>query len=266
MVEHMTQEAPAVLAIEAVHKIFLASDQPVHALADTSFEVQKGQFVCLLGPSGCGKSTLLRIIAGLESASAGRVITRLHEGSSDPAVVFQDGGLFAWRTVEENISFGLQMQGVGRRERKAIAHDWINRVGLRGFEKAYPSQLSGGMRQRVALARGFASGNEILLMDEPFGALDAQTRAFMQEELLALWQEHQKTVLFVTHSIEEALLLGDRVAVMTGGPGRVNRWSEVPFERPRTPAIASSQEFVEMRDALWAQLRDEVVSSMQASA
>ncbi|MGE0554791.1 MAG: ABC transporter ATP-binding protein [Gemmatimonadales bacterium] len=205
------------------------------ALDGVSFNVRPSEFVCVVGPSGCGKSTLLRIIAGLNEPTAGRV---MFEGGVDSArprggLVFQEHGTFPWMTVLDNVAFGLEMQGVGREERRERAMTYIHRVGLAAFARHYPHELSVGMRQRVGIGRAFVADAPVLLMDEPFGSLDAQTRWVLQGELLRIWAEHKKLVVFVTHDIEEAVLLGDRVLVMTGHPGRILEEIRVPLPRPR---------------------------------
>lgn len=232
----------------------------VEALAGVSLNVAEGELVCLVGPSGCGKTTLLRVLAGLERASAGT--TRMR--SSDPnrptqAMVFQGAGLFPWMTVMENVGYGLRMRGMSDRERKVRVQRWLTAIGLERFANAYPAQLSGGMQQRVGLARAFAYDAEILLMDEPFGALDAQTRLLLQQALLEQWEQATRTVIFVTHSIEEALTLGDRVIVMSARPGRLLAEFTVPFPRPRdVVALRSDPRFSALFAAIWATLRDEV--------
>lgn len=246
-----------------VGKTFVNAQGATVALRDCDLEVERGSFVSVIGPSGCGKSTLLRIIGGLETASEGSV----HTGPADeqyerPAFVFQEQGVFPWLTVQANVEFGLRMQGVSRAERRAIADDWIGRVGLTEFRDTYPARLSGGMRQRVSIARAFATGSDLLLMDEPLGALDAQTRALMQEELLTLWKGSGTTVVLVTHSIEEAILLGDRVVVMTRRPGTVKVAHEVPLPRPRSHSLESDPVFGQLKLQLWDDLRSEVEAAL----
>jgi len=251
----------AVIQTSALGKVFIGASGLTEALRNVTLTVKRGAFTCLLGPSGCGKSTLLRIMAGLDHSSSGTCEVQLPQDAR-PSVVFQGGGLFPWRTVTENVTFALQMKGVGKAERRTIAAEWLAIVGLAPFARAYPHQLSGGMRQRVAIARAFATGEELLLMDEPLGALDAQTRALMQEQLLDLWQGHRKTVVFVTHSLEEALLLGDDVVMMSTRPGRISQVIPVPFPRPRDARIVASPEFASLKSSLWEMLRDEVAASM----
>lgn len=236
------------------------SSGALEALSAVSLTVQEGELVCLVGPSGCGKTTLLRVLAGLEQASGGSAEIR----QSDPqrpakAMVFQGAGLFPWMTVIQNVAYGLQMQQVPRGTRNARAEHWIRLMGLERFANAYPSQLSGGMQQRVGLARAFTYDPEVLLMDEPFGALDAQTRVLLQGTLLELWEQTSKTVLFVTHSIDEALTLGDRVLVMSSRPGRLLREIVVPFGRPRDPiTLRADPRFSALYTEIWDVLRVEV--------
>ena len=246
-----------------VSKVFVGRKN-VHALSDVDLTFDAGSFTCIVGPSGCGKSTLLRILGGLETATAGTVTDNL-PASNVPksAFVFQEHGVFPWFDVLQNVAFGERMANVPRREREERARHWIAEVGLSGFEHAYPHQLSGGMRQRIAIARAFATGSPSLLMDEPLGALDAQTRTIMQELLVRLWEAERKTVVLVTHSIEEALLLGDRIIMMTARPGRVKEILDVPFPRPREVAIEGTPEFAAAKQGIWESLRDEVQASVR---
>lgn len=216
-------------------KHYLTPAGDVTALERVSFQLAMNEFVCLVGPSGCGKSTLLRLVAALERPSTGQLTfaTPQPVGKQRTAMVFQEQALFPWLTVLENMAFGLEMQGVGRRERQAQAMHFVEKLGLTGFANLYPHQLSGGMRQRVGIARAWLADADLLLMDEPFGALDAQTRLLLQEELLHICKEQRKTVLYVTHDIEEAILLGDRVLVMSGRPGRILEEIRIPLARPR---------------------------------
>jgi NitT/TauT family transport system ATP-binding protein len=231
------------------------------ALGGVSLTVGDGEFLCIVGPSGCGKTTLLRIMAGLETPSTGAI--DMH-GSGDPhrplnSMVFQDHSLFPWLTVIDNAAFGLEMRGVPRRERHATARAFLETVGLAGFQGHYPHELSGGMRQRVSLARAFVNDPEVLLMDEPFAALDAQNKLLLQEELLRIWEHDQKTVVYITHSIDEALTLGDRIVVMTAAPGRVKEVIDVDFGRPRDVfEIKAKPQFGEMSLHIWRVLESEV--------
>jgi NitT/TauT family transport system ATP-binding protein len=248
------------ITIANLQVTFPARQGPVEALAGLSLSVADRELACIVGPSGCGKTTLLRVLAGLEQAQAGNVDIR----ADDPehplvGMVFQGAGLFPWMTVAENVAYGLRMRGLAPAERTAIAKHWIGAIGLERFAEAYPAQLSGGMQQRVGLARAFAYNPEVLLMDEPFGALDAQTRLLLQQTLLEQWEQNAKTVLFVTHSIEEALTLGDRVYVMSARPGQIIHAVDVPFDRPRNAgALRTDPRFGALYGHVWDALRDEV--------
>lgn len=239
-----------------------AGSQPVEALDGLSLTVREGELACVVGPSGCGKTTLLRVLAGLETATSGTASIR----ADDPkrplkGVVFQGAGLFPWLTVAQNVAYGLTLRGVPKPERERISRAWIGEVGLERFADAYPAQLSGGMQQRVGLARAFAYDPEVLLMDEPFGALDAQTRLILQELLLQQWERERKTVVFVTHSIEEALTLGDRIFIMSAGPGRILAEIAVPFDRPRdAAALRADPRFSALFGEVWGLLREQVQS------
>ena len=259
------EASPDAFVVDGVSKIFVGATR-VQALDDVSLHLAAGSFTCIVGPSGCGKSTLLRILGDLETPTVGQVHNHLPAGRVPrSAFVFQEHGVFPWFTVLQNVAFGEQMASVGKREREEHARHWIGEVGLTGFESAYPHQLSGGMRQRIAIARAFATGSPSLLMDEPLGALDAQTRILMQEQLVALWEAERKTVVLVTHAIEEALLLGDRVVVMSARPGRIKDVLDVPFGRPRNVEVEAAPEFARMRQEIWESLRDEVQASMRFS-
>lgn len=228
------------------------------AIDGVDLTVGDNEFVTLLGPSGCGKTTLLRMIAGLVDGYDGDVLVDgkpVTGPAPSRAMVFQSFALLPWANVLRNIAFGLELRGVPKAQRAAAAQQLVDLVGLRGFEHSLPRELSGGMRQRVGLARALAVKPEMLLMDEPFGALDEQTKWLMQEELLRIWEQEPKTVVFVTHSIDEAILLADRVIVMGGSPGRVAHIEQVHLPRPRTRAVESLPEFVKMRERLWRELK-----------
>ena len=221
-----------------VGKIYPGKNEPVEALRGIDFTCDAGDFVCLLGRSGCGKSTLLQMMAGLEPPTAGQIAVagrELHGPSPDAAIVFQDHGLFPWMTVQKNVEFNMKARGTPAAERKRIAAHFIAMTSLTGFEGRYPHELSGGMRQRVGIARALTTDPKALLMDEPFGALDAQTRGNLQDELLQIWEKQRTTVLFVTHSIDEALLLADRILVFSPRPGRIAADIKVDLPRPRAP-------------------------------
>ncbi len=233
------------------------------ALHDVNFSVVRGEFCCLVGPSGCGKSTLLRILAGLIRSDSGEAILdgKAIDGTGfDRGMVFQGFNLLPWRTAQANVEFGLEIHGMPRAERRENAHRYLAQVGLRGFENYYPAQLSGGMQQRVGLARALAIEPTLLLMDEPFGSLDAQTREDMQVELTRLWALHKQTTLLVTHDIEESLFLADTIQVMTARPGRIYKTIPVDFPRPREESLRSSAAFAEARGYVSALLKDASVT------
>jgi ABC-type nitrate/sulfonate/bicarbonate transport system ATPase subunit len=235
------------LAVRGVTKRFPVDDGEIEALARIDLAIDSGEFVCLIGASGCGKSTLLRIIAGFEEPTTGEVSTHgkpITGPGSDRGMVFQDYALFPWMTVNRNIGFGPRQRGLPRAEIAAIADEFVRLVGLEHFADRYPNQLSGGMKQRVAIARVLANDANILLMDEPFGALDALTREQLQRELLQIWARTKVTIVFVTHSVEEAVLLSDRILVMSAGPGRIE--SDIAIDLPR-PRDVSSPEFNAVR-------------------
>ncbi|NKY33112.1 ABC transporter ATP-binding protein [Nocardia speluncae] len=247
---------PKIVA-DGVERSFGSGKGSVHALGPMDISIDEGEFVCIVGPSGCGKSTFLRIVAGLLPPSMGKVSVAAK--SAHPAsMIFQDYGIYPWKTVEANVRFGLDVQGVRKSEGRRRARSWLEKMRIAEFADVYPAQLSGGMRQRVSIARALASEPEILLMDEPFAALDAQLRTILQEELLELCQAERRTVLFVTHSLEEAIILGDRVVVMSARPGRILAERRSPFPRPRSAAVRDAPEFAAFKAELWELLRDEV--------
>ncbi len=252
------------LVLEGVARTFpgVRGGPPTRALEPTGLTVRDNDFIAILGPSGCGKSTLLRIVAGLDRPSAGRVLLDGQEvrgPGPDRGMVFQSYTLFPWLTVERNIAFGLRERGVARVERDRIVTSYVTKVGLKGFERHYPRMLSGGMQQRTAIARALANDPKILLLDEPFGALDNQTRALMQELLLGIWEAERKTVLFVTHDIEEAIFLAGRVVVMTARPGRIKAEVAVDLPHPRDYRIKTSPEFSALKARLTEEIRVEAV-------
>jgi NitT/TauT family transport system ATP-binding protein len=240
---------------------FEREDREVLAVSDVSLEVEDGEFLAIVGPSGCGKTTLLNIVAGLLPYEEGTVSIdgkRVNGPGVDRAVVFQHSSLLPWRTIAGNIRYGMEMQ---RRFDEATmrqrADHFVKMVGLDGFEKHFPNELSGGMQQRVNLARALAADPKVLLMDEPFAALDAQTREFMQAELLKIWSQDRKTVLFITHQINEAVYLADRVAVMSARPGRLKGVFKIPFGRPRTLSLKRDPQFLEIEDSIWQLIEEE---------
>ncbi|MET1027037.1 MAG: ABC transporter ATP-binding protein [Dongiaceae bacterium] len=237
----------------------------VTALDGISLDVAEKEFAVIVGPSGCGKSSLLRLVAGLNHQTGGTIDLDgkpVTKPGKDRGMVFQSYTLYPWLTVQKNVEFGLELAGMAAAERAKIARRFITEVGLEGFEQAYPKQLSGGMMQRVALARALANDPEILLMDEPFGALDSQTRSLMQELLLQIWQHSQKTVLFITHDIDEAILLGDRVYVMSARPGRIKEMIAVDIPRPRTVELLTSAPFIALKRRIMALIHDEAVRAL----
>lgn len=237
----------ALLQIRNVKKWFNSQEKRLMVIDGVSFDVQEGEFISILGPSGCGKTTLLRIIAGLEKQDEGEILLRgksISGPGQDRAMVFQDYALFPWRTVLGNVLFGLEIRKIPKKEALERAKTFIKLVGLEGFENSYPHELSGGMRQRVALARALVCEPDILLMDEPLSALDAQTRNVMQAELVRIWEETKKTIIYVTHSIEEAVYLSDRIAVLSKRPAKLLELVNVDLERPRD---RFSKEFVNLR-------------------
>lgn len=259
-------EEPTKLHIHNVSKIYRSDGQEVLAIDEIDLKIRNKEFATILGPSGCGKSTLLRIVAGLIKPTRG--IVRLDGNvisrpGQDRGMVFQSYTLFPWLTVKENIQFGLEISGMPKAEQEQIAQEFVEKVGLRGFEKSYPKGLSGGMKQRVAIARALANNPAILLLDEPFGALDAQTRALMQELLTQIWEELHKTILFVTHDVEEAIFLSDRVFIMTARPGKIKAEIDIPLERPRSYEIKATESFLNLKRQALALIREEAIKATQ---
>ncbi|MBA7614861.1 Nitrate import ATP-binding protein NrtD [subsurface metagenome] len=246
------------IEVIGLRKVFGGGGNKVVAINELNLEVRENEFTVIVGPSGCGKSTFLYLVAGFEKPSEGQILLdgrAIGEPGPDRGFVFQEFALFPWRTVLGNITFGLEIQGISKGRAKKIARDYINMVGLEGFENAYPYSLSGGMKQRVGLARALAYEPEVLLMDEPFGALDAQTRKLMQEELTRIWEKAKKTVIFVTHSVIEAVYLGDRIYVMTARPGEIKGIIDVDLPRPRD---SRGEGFLKKRDEVLELLEEEV--------
>ena len=240
--------------------LVFSNPRTTEALANVSFTVEQNEFVCIVGPSGCGKTTLLRIIAGLLPPSRGEIVFSGNDDCQRPAtaMVFQQQGLFPWMTVVDNVAFGLETRGVPKKERTTLAADFLSRVGLSEFLTAFPYELSGGMRQRVAILRAFLTDPHVLLMDEPFGALDAQTRILMQQELLTTWRDNPKTVIYITHDIEEAILLGDRILVMSGRPGTIQADIPIDLPRPRTLSFRQHPQFDAIYQQVWQIIESEV--------
>ena len=254
------------ISVQSLTKVFgteSTKSSPVRALDNVNLEVRDNEFVTLLGPSGCGKTTLLRMIAGLETIEEGDIAmddVPVRKPSPERAMVFQHFALLPWANVLRNVAFGLELGGMPKAERNARAAELVKMVGLQGFEESLPAKLSGGMQQRVGLARVLAVDPKVLLMDEPFGALDEQTKRIMQTLLLEIWERDRKTVVFVTHSIDEALLLGDRVVIMSPRPGRIHEILDVPLPRPRDHDIEAQADYIELRSRLW-----DTLMSMQSS-
>jgi NitT/TauT family transport system ATP-binding protein len=255
-----TTRDQASVEVHGVNKSFRhqLEDTDLKVLNDVSLSFPRGTFTCVVGPSGCGKSTLLRIIDGLIEPDSGVVTIGgevIKEPSLDRGFVFQQFNLLPWRTVIANVEFGLENLGLGKEERRRRAKEVLKVVDLEDFERYYPGQLSGGMQQRVGLARALAVDPSILLMDEPFGSVDDQTRMLLQDELLAIWEKNQKTVVFVTHDIEEAIYLADRIVVMRARPSCVSRVVDVPFARPREESIRGSAEMGRLKQEIWSELK-----------
>lgn len=254
-----------IIELRGISKKYGNSQGSIAALDDINLDIFDGEFLSIIGPSGCGKTTLLRILAGLIKESHGEIIVRkpIINGRPFNSLVFQEYAVFPWRTAIENVVFGLEMFGIPKVERNEIANRYLGKVGLTKFADYYPYQLSGGMKQRIALARALATNPEILLMDEPFGALDAQTRHILQDDLLRLSEEENKTIIYVTHSIEEAVLLGDRIVFMTAQPGRIKSISQVNLPRPRSTENRLTVEFNQLAEQLWNELVEEVYKTMK---
>ena len=263
----MTENPASKLLVKNLRKSFRSqrSTEPILVFDDISFEVHQSEFISLVGPSGCGKTTFLRILDGLIPRDEGEILLdgkAVIKPGPDKGFVFQDSSLLLWRTVIDNVILGLELQGVDKKEARKKAEDYIALVGLKGFEQHYPRELSGGMQQRVNLARALIVDPEILLMDEPFASLDAQTRELMQAELLKMWRQTRKTVIFVTHQIEEAIYLSDRVVVFSARPAKIREIVKVDLPRPRSLAVKRSQTFLELADHVWNLIQEEVLKSM----
>ena len=240
--------------IDHVVKKFNGRNGEMVALNGVDMDIHENEFICVVGPSGCGKSTLLNIIGGLETPTEGKVLVDGAEVTGpgpDRGIVFQQYALFPWLTVEKNVQFGLKLQGKSKEEAEELAHKYLKMVDLEGFAKAYPKELSGGMKQRVAIARAYAVNPKVLLMDEPFGALDAQTRAQLQENLLKTWEQERKTCFFITHDVEEAVLLATKIIIMSAGPGHITEIVPVTLPYPRTQQTKLTSEFNELKNQIW---------------
>jgi NitT/TauT family transport system ATP-binding protein len=247
------RERPVVLAVQDLRKAFGHAGHQHVVFEEVSLEIRRREFVCIIGSSGCGKSTFIRIVAGLDEATGGEILLDgkpISGPGPDRGMVFQGYTLFPWRTVKQNVMFGLEMQGKSSAEAESTAREWLEMVGLNSFEDAYPHELSGGMKQRVAIARALANEPRILIMDEPFGALDALTRAKMQAYLLQIWKKVDVTILFITHDLEEAVYLSDRILVLGGSPGGIREFIENPVPRPRTPQQFLIPEFLAVKQRL----------------
>lgn len=257
------------VGLRQVRKVFGARDSEIVALDGLTLEIRDGTFATLLGPSGCGKTTALDLVAGFTRPTTGAVSVggrNVTRPGPDRGVVFQDVALFPWLRVEDNVAFGLRAAGMARNLARERVERLLEIVGLTEFRRRYPAELSGGMRQRVSVARVLALESQVLLMDEPFGALDAQTRGLMQEFLTGIWERERRTVLFVTHDLDEAVYLADRVFVMTARPGRIKRELVVDLPRPRSPDIMASPRFHELRDEIRALVREEAIKTMRPLA
>ncbi|ERS00500.1 NitT/TauT family transport system ATP-binding protein [Marinobacter nauticus] len=254
------------ISVRDVDIVFETTTGPHAAVKNANLTVRPGEFICLLGPSGCGKSTLMNSIAGFVPPTSGEVTidgALVTEPGPDRGMVFQQHSLFPWKTVKENVAFGPLMAGVGQNEANSVARTFLSLVGLAAFENAYPNTLSGGMQQRVGIARALANYPSVLLMDEPFGALDAQTRVMMQENLLEIWSEFRNTVVFVTHDIDEAVFLSDRIVVMSASPGRIIADIDVKLPRPREQSLLTSPEFMALKRQCLDLIRQETLNTFQ---
>jgi len=249
-----------------VSKVFASKDREVIALKDLSFSIQDGEFLVMVGASGCGKTTFLNLIAGFIKPNAGQIFLQGREISGiNPqcGMIFQHYALFPWKTVQENVEFGLKMKRLPKKNRRAKATEFIEMVGLKGFENSYPHTLSGGMKQRVSIARALANDPEVMLLDEPFAALDAMTRQVLQEQLVNIYEESKRTIIFITHSIDEALLLASRIIIMTARPGRIAQdiVNDLPY--PRNASVQLSERYNELKKQIWDSVQAEVLKSME---
>ncbi|MBM6914375.1 ABC transporter ATP-binding protein [Gemmiger formicilis] len=260
MAGNQTEMIPSKVSLRGVKKIYQGASGDVVALNGVDLEIRNNEFICVVGPSGCGKSTLLNILAGLDRQTEGEVLVdgkAVNGPSGERGVVFQQYALFPWLTVRQNIAFGLHNKKLPAKEIDALVERYVHMVALEDFLDSYPKELSGGMKQRVALARAYAMNPSLLLMDEPFGALDAQTRAQLQADLLEIWEKENKTCFFITHDVEEAVLLAQRVVIMSARPGRINRIVDVDIPYPRTQQTRLSPRFTELKNDIWATVYNE---------
>ena len=264
----MSSLQPVGVSAQRIGKTFRTRSGDVRALEEVSFSVDPGEFLCVVGPSGCGKSTLLKVLAGLIEPTAGQLTFGDNGTASQPhtALVFQEHGLFPWLTVLDNVAFGLEAEGIGKQARRRNALELLEQVGLAEFAHNFPHELSVGMRQRAAIARAVLVNPQLLLMDEPFSALDAQSKLVLQEELLRLWTDLQQTVIYVTHDIEEAVLLGDRILVMSGRPGRIREEVRVPLDRPRNLQDREQAEVREISWHIWKVIEGQVRQNLRISS
>lgn len=249
--------------IRDIERIYQSSRGPVKALNHINLQIYENEFVCVVGPSGCGKSTLLNIMAGLDKATGGEVLVdgeKVEDPSTERGVVFQQYALFPWLTVKKNIMYGLKNKKMNREQAEKAAEKYIKMVGLDEFSGSYPKELSGGMKQRVAIARAFAMNPQLLLLDEPFGALDAQTRAQLQSDLLDTWEQEQKTCFFITHDVEEAVLLAQRVVIMSSRPARIKRIVEIDIPYPRNQETKMDPRFMEIKNEIWSEVYTEYLA------
>ena len=252
----------AMISVQSLTKVFEKGDMRVIAIQNLHIDVLENEFFCVIGPTGCGKTTLLRIIAGLEKLSSGKVLLdgkEIKSPDADMSMVFQEFALFPWRSVKKNIEFGLEIKGLQEEKKKDMVRNLVSLINLKGFEDSHPRELSSGMKQRVAIARALAHDPKLLIMDEPFGSLDAQTRNIMQKELLRIWDKTKKTIIFVTHSVDEAVFLADRIAVLTSRPGSLKTIFEIKIPHPRD---RTSVEFLQIRGKILKELEEEVEKSL----
>jgi NitT/TauT family transport system ATP-binding protein len=254
------------IQIENVSRAFSRGKERILALKDVSVSIGEGEFVVIVGASGCGKTTLLNLIAGFLSPTKGQILLDgLKVRDIDPrcGMIFQQYALFPWKTVQDNVAFGLKMKGIPKKERNRIAATYIEMVGLKGFEQSYPNALSGGMKQRVSIARALANDPEVMLLDEPFAALDAMTRQILQEQLIHIYEKQQKTVVFITHSIDEALMLASRIVIMTARPGQIAKDIKNTLPRPRDVSVQLSEDYLSLKRVIWDTVQSEVLKSME---